>query len=249
MKHKSLFVFAVFFIFASSSFVSAQMKSCPLDLNVLKYRPIDSEAPDIPISGATAVATNAATKRMTKAASFEGMPRFAELSEGRYTISVTKKGYKKTVKQVTIDCGGLDSDGSVSEIIFLQKGSAKQTYEMPNRVIGSESKPSNEPVGTTDAVPQVYTAVSDGAVINDEATNLVKPSYPAAARVVKASGAVNVQVTIDEQGNVVSASAISGHPLLRSAAEKAARESKFKPTYLAGEPVKVTGIIVYNFVP
>ncbi len=75
------------------------------------------------------------------------------------------------------------------------------------------------------------------------------PAYPAAARAVKASGAVNVQVTIDEQGNVISASAVSGHPLLRAAAEDAARNAKFAPTSLSGIPVSVTGVLVYNFVP
>lgn len=89
----------------------------------------------------------------------------------------------------------------------------------------------------------------NGGVLNGKTTSLPKPAYPAAARAVKASGAVNVQVTIDEQGNVISASAISGHPLLRQAAENAAREAKFSPTILQGNPVKVTGIIVYNFVP
>ncbi|MGI8789046.1 MAG: TonB family protein [Pyrinomonadaceae bacterium] len=88
-----------------------------------------------------------------------------------------------------------------------------------------------------------------GGVLNGKATTLVKPEYPPAARAVKASGAVNVQVTIDEQGDVISASAVSGHPLLRQAAEEAARNSKFAPVMLSGVPVKVTGIIVYNFTP
>ena len=88
-----------------------------------------------------------------------------------------------------------------------------------------------------------------GGVVNGKATNLVKPPYPAAARAVRAAGAVNVQVTIDENGNVISASAVSGHPLLRAAATSAARSSKFSPTMLSGQPVKVTGVIVYNFVP
>jgi TonB family protein len=87
-----------------------------------------------------------------------------------------------------------------------------------------------------------------GGVLNGKATNLVKPAYPAAARAVNASGAVNVQVTIDESGNVISASAVSGHPLLRAAAVNAARQSKFSPTYLEGQAVKITGVIVYNFV-
>jgi outer membrane biosynthesis protein TonB len=46
---------------------------------------------------------------------------------------------------------------------------------------------------------------------------------------------------------VISASAISGHALLRQAAESAARASKFSPTMLSGQKVKVTGVIVYNF--
>jgi TonB family protein len=58
---------------------------------------------------------------------------------------------------------------------------------------------------------------------------------------------VNVQVTIDEAGNVTSASAVSGHPLLRQVAAQAARGAKFKPTLLSGQAVKVSGIIVYNF--
>jgi protein TonB len=58
-----------------------------------------------------------------------------------------------------------------------------------------------------------------------------------------------VQVTIDEQGNVVSAKAVSGDPLLKAASEEAARNSRFAPTTLQGIPVKVTGVIYYNFVP
>jgi TonB family protein len=88
----------------------------------------------------------------------------------------------------------------------------------------------------------------NGGVLNSKSTQLVKPPYPAAAKAVNASGAVNVQVTIDEEGNVIAASAVSGHPLLRAASVEAAQASKFSPTLLSGQPVKVTGIIVYNFV-
>ena len=59
---------------------------------------------------------------------------------------------------------------------------------------------------------------------------------------------VQVQVLIDENGNVVSAHAVSGHPLLQAAAVAAARASKFTPTKLSGQPVKVNGVIIYNFV-
>jgi protein TonB len=85
-------------------------------------------------------------------------------------------------------------------------------------------------------------------VLNGKAVRLVQPSYPPIARSAHASGQVNVQITIDENGNVISAHAVSGHPLLQGAAVAAARSSKFTPTKLSGQPVKVSGVIIYNFV-
>ncbi|MCA1624766.1 MAG: energy transducer TonB [Acidobacteria bacterium] len=108
--------------------------------------------------------------------------------------------------------------------------------------------PPPAPKPTPTPPPAVPKTIS-GGVVNGKATSLPKPPYPPAARAVRASGAVNVQVKIDENGNVVSASAVSGHPLLRAAATAAARSAKFAPTKLSGQPVSVTGVIVYNFVP
>jgi len=96
--------------------------------------------------------------------------------------------------------------------------------------------------------PKITKPVS-GGVLNGRATSLPKPPYPPAARAVRASGAVTVQVLIDESGAVVSASAVSGHPLLRAAAVQAARGARFSPTQLSGQAVKVSGVITYNFVP
>jgi TonB family protein len=99
------------------------------------------------------------------------------------------------------------------------------------------------------ALAQTPSQPISGGVVNGKALKLAKPAYPPAAKAVRASGAVNVQILIDEEGSVVSATAVSGHPLLRAAAEQAARESKFAPTRLNGQPVRVSGVVVYNFVP
>jgi TonB family protein len=88
-----------------------------------------------------------------------------------------------------------------------------------------------------------------GGVLNAKATSLPKPAYPAAAKTVKASGTVVVSVTVDENGRVISASATSGHPLLRASAEAAARNARFNPTIIGGKYVKVTGTITYQFLP
>ena len=112
---------------------------------------------------------------------------------------------------------------------------------------GGNEAPPPPPPPAPKPTPKPVPKTISGGVVNGKARNLVTPVYPAAAKAVRASGAVNVQVTIDEQGNVISASAVSGNPLLRAAAVSAARASKFTPTELSGQPVKVTGVIVYNF--
>lgn len=87
-----------------------------------------------------------------------------------------------------------------------------------------------------------------GGIVNEKAVKLPSPAYPPAARAVHASGEVNVKVMIDETGKVISAEAVSGHPLLKMAAETAAKQAEFKPTMLNKKAVKVTGILTYNFV-
>ncbi len=86
-------------------------------------------------------------------------------------------------------------------------------------------------------------------VVNGSAIELPAPDYPAAAIAVNASGAVRVAVVIGTDGNVISANAVSGHPLLRSAAAEAAMRARFRPTFIDGVPVEVSGVIVYNFQP
>ena len=92
---------------------------------------------------------------------------------------------------------------------------------------------------------------SNNQILNLErgrAVNLPMPAYSPLARAAHAQGTVVVQVVIDEEGKVIAAAAVSGHPLLQSACVKAARESVFTTTKLEGAPVKVTGVIQYNFV-
>ncbi len=100
--------------------------------------------------------------------------------------------------------------------------------------VNDEAKPKRAPIS--------------GGVLNGKAISLPKPEYPADAQAAGASGTVVIQVTIDESGMVISTRAISGHPLLRQASINAAMQARFSPTSVMGEPVKVTGVITYNFV-
>ena len=86
-----------------------------------------------------------------------------------------------------------------------------------------------------------------GGVLQGSALRRVQPQYPPIAKAARAAGAVQVQVTISEEGRVIEAQVVSGHPLLRDAALQAARQWQFKPTELSGVAVKVQGILTFNF--
>lgn len=81
-------------------------------------------------------------------------------------------------------------------------------------------------------------------VLNGRAITLIKSEYQSSTG---ATGTVNVQVIIDENGNVTSAEAVTGDARLRQSAETAAKVSKFRPEIISGHPVKFTGIIIYTF--
>ena len=118
------------------------------------------------------------------------------------------------------------------------------------REIGGGGPPSVEigapPPPLPPVVKPVPRIISKG-VITGLALALPKPAYPEIARRAGAHGAVNVQVLIDEGGRVISAKAISGSPLLMVAAQQAAFAARFSPTKLSDQPVKVSGVITYNF--
>lgn len=124
-------------------------------------------------------------------------------------------------------------------------GAPNGSGDGPGTSASSErSTPPPPPIKKPEVNPN--TVVSLGAV-NGKAIALPKPSYPQAARAMRIEGAVQIQITIDKDGSVISAKAVGGHPTLRAAAENAARLAKFSPTKLSNVPVKATGIITYNF--
>jgi TonB family protein len=112
-------------------------------------------------------------------------------------------------------------------------------------VTSTEPKPA-EAAG--EKPPTGTEGVINGGVLNGKALYLPAPEYPPIAAQAKAGGTVTVQVLIDEVGNVVSARAVSGHPLLQATSVAAARQARFSPTSLSGVPVKVSGFLTFNFV-
>jgi TonB family protein len=86
-----------------------------------------------------------------------------------------------------------------------------------------------------------------GEVLQGAAIAKPQPAYPRGAAQFKASGPVEVQVTISEKGRVTAAKAISGHPMLRKAAEDAARRWEFNPTTVNGVPMETQLVLTFVF--
>jgi TonB family protein len=127
-------------------------------------------------------------------------------------------------------------------------GSQTNSNINSNRVIiiGPTPAATPKPVQSPTVTP-VPSNVNVG-VMNSRARELRKPAYPPIAKQMGASGQVVVQVSIDENGNVVAAKAVSGHMLLRAPAEAAARQSAFNPVKVGDKAIRANGTIVYNFI-
>lgn len=112
----------------------------------------------------------------------------------------------------------------------------------PGETTASPSGSPVEPAVTKIAV----TPVSEEALRN-AAINLPQPDFPLASELTGQKGVVEVQVAVDENGNVTSARGTSGNHLLNEAAEAAALKARFSPSRLSPEPARVFGVITYEF--
>ncbi|HZG54432.1 MAG TPA: energy transducer TonB [Pyrinomonadaceae bacterium] len=82
-------------------------------------------------------------------------------------------------------------------------------------------------------------------ILNGKAVSKPNPVWPKEARGIK--GTVSVQILADEDGKIIKAEAVSGPEQLQQAAVEAAYKARLSPTRLSGQPVKVSGVLVYNF--
>ena len=189
---------------------------------------------------------------VTVATRNENIARIDEMQKPPEVIATTGSNQKARPNGTFVISAGPEVDPSGSQIgngrgdgsnISSNKISNQSQEESAN----TEEPPPVKKKEVIEPKPKLPSKPMSKGVINGSAINLPKPIYPAAARAIHASGDVNVQVTIDESGNVISANAISGHPLLKQVSEAAARSAKFRPTLLSDQPVKVTGLIVYKF--
>jgi TonB family protein len=106
-------------------------------------------------------------------------------------------------------------------------------------------------LGGDSVIPQGAARRAKQAPAGLEATAIRKvwPEYPPAARAAGIGGVVEVEVQIDESGDVVNARVVrmNGGPFFVEAAVKAARQWKFRPLLQEGRSVKSGGILTFRF--
>ena len=215
----------------------------PIDVTDQKMPDLQTAPHSKPSGGATAT-------RTVEMARIDESPR-----EVPTTISTDKSTSKSRPDASRFDIGKFDSEAVAGN--GLGHGTGDGTGDGDGLGDGLGTDDATAPAKNTEAaatpprvtVPKVVEkpVIQSKGVVNSLAKSLPKPMYPAAARVAKAAGTVTVQVLVDEKGNVVKASAVSGDEMLRQACEIAARSARFTPTLLSGEPIKISGVINYHF--
>jgi len=162
---------------------------------------------------------------------------------------------KETTKEVARDMSNFINKGATDSGVSssappvntgFAAGTAREGSGPAGPAVGGNDEPPPPPAPKP--TPEPKKTIVSGGVLNGKAISKPQSAYPPIAKAARASGQVTVQIVVDESGRVISASAVSGHPLLQQAAVAAARQARFSPTLLSGQPVKVSGVITYNFV-
>jgi TonB family protein len=148
-----------------------------------------------------------------------------------------------TARNETVNNSSTRAAGASAPVMSSAAEKSAAPLSSPSTVSTSApagTEPGNA-VKTPDGKP-----VNVGSLI-EKATQRINPLYPQNAKTARITGIVTVLIELDQTGTVRTVQSMSGPVLLRQAAEDAARRWKFRPTLVAGQPVRVTGFINFNF--
>ena len=81
------------------------------------------------------------------------------------------------------------------------------------------------------------------------ALNKPNPEYSSVARQMKVVGRVELEATVNTEGNVETVKVVAGNPLLTNSAVNAVKKWKFTPFTQNGEPSKAVATLSFDFKP
>jgi TonB family protein len=150
-------------------------------------------------------------------------------------------GMQKEVVKQPIEVSKTDSNNS--SVLLRARNVETQTSE--NKTNPSEAKPETQT--TTNNLGSANTSTLAVGSLLEYVTQKVNPVYPPAARTIRMSGVVKVDVVVDEEGKVTEVQKTTGPHMLQRAAADAIKKWKFKPFIRDGQPIKATGYVSFNF--
>jgi TonB family protein len=145
--------------------------------------------------------------------------------------------YSFKMKPFTYSVGEADDQGTLKGVAKLVYGDQKlwvQIYEANANVVVD---PNAVPAGTSLTIP---------ALFQQEPRPVTKklPSYPPEALSKHIHGEVAMDVTLNDDGAVLSVRVIEGDPLLIEAATEAVKQWKYKPLRVDGELVNRVLVVI-----
>ncbi len=153
----------------------------------------------------------------------------------------------KTLSKSEIDPPKANSPTKESAPIYVRSAPPTPKESSKTEPSEAESKgPAEKAAENPEAAPAATGPIDVGSLLA-YATSRAQPIYPAAARNVRTTGVVKVEVTVNEEGEVTEIQNASGPMMLQSAAKDAVRKWRFKPFMRDGQPVRATGYINFNF--
>lgn len=229
MKWVKLNLYALTFVLFLAHIASGLPK-CIFELEIHEHNGITT----VPFSGTYTVKFEHLLKDSALKATNE-KPQVT-LEEGDYIFSLTSIEHKTTLQKLKAKCPTDDLNKIQVIRSYLWSGNKKDRIHFIPDYVNLDA-----PLGPPDA------DLSFSKAINRLVIKHGTTKYPPAAKGARVSGAVLVEVTIDENGDVSLAKPYQGHPLLLRAATEAAKESKFIRSFHKGKFVSIKGYIVYNF--
>ena len=164
---------------------------------------------------------------------------------------ITPESKQALFRTVTDARGYFEIDsltGSEFELRFELAGFAPQA--LPGRDLGSGQLGVTLELGQIRETVVVMTGAGSGAAASERRNPIrvggniyppkllqkVEPVYPPQAKIDNIEGTVVVSALIDEEGHVKDAIVLSGHSMLKDAALECARQWRYSPALLNGQP-------------
>ena len=174
------------------------------------------------------------------------------LVDGNLVAATARPDEKPPVKQPVVDTQtGATREREVKPADKVPSNTTIAQIEkpvyIPSASIVAPPKEEPKPVETPKIDQPKDNSPLDVGSLVAYATSQTKPVYPPAAKSLRATGVVKVEVTVNESGEVTDVQKTSGPSMLQGAAKDAIRKWKFKPFVRDGQPVRATGFVSFNF--